>query len=76
MPRKVTKYINATEEFNCKACSKTSQLDKEANKPRLTKPMILAQIRIIKFHEVLAQIIRDNFLSIEVRLPPCLVDLF
>ena len=40
MPRKVTKYMNATEEFNCKACSKTSQLDKKANKPRWLLPWI------------------------------------
>jgi len=45
MPRKVTKYMNATEEFNCKACSKTSQLDK-ANIPQLLLPWIAeTQIR-------------------------------
>ena len=59
------KCKNTTKKFNCKRCSKTSQLDKEANKPRLTKPMILAQIRIIKVYEVLAQIIRDNFFSMK-----------
>jgi len=37
--------MNATEEFNCKACSKTSQLDK-ANIPQLLLPWIAeTQIR-------------------------------
>jgi hypothetical protein len=40
MPRKVTKYMNATEDFNCKAFSETSQLDKKANKPQLLLPWI------------------------------------
>jgi hypothetical protein len=35
MRKKTVKCMNATEQFNCEACSEISQLEKKANEPRL-----------------------------------------